>query len=39
MEQEVNFDPDLWLVDIEDREGRSFVEIVGDNSGEQFTTR
>ena len=28
MEREVRFDPDLWLVDIEDREGRAFVETV-----------
>ena len=28
LEQEVRFDPDLWLIDIEDREGRAFVDIV-----------
>ena len=28
MESEVRFDPDLWRVDIEDRSGRAFVEIV-----------
>jgi hypothetical protein len=28
LEREVRFDPDLWLVDIEDREGRSFVNLV-----------
>jgi hypothetical protein len=39
MEQEVRFDPDLWQVDIEDREGRAFVEIVSDNHNEQFTSR
>ena len=27
MASEVRFDPDLWLVDIEDNEGRAFVEI------------
>jgi hypothetical protein len=30
MESEMRFDPDLWQVDIEDREGRSFVDIVTD---------
>jgi hypothetical protein len=25
--REIRFDPDVWLVAIEDREGRSFVEI------------
>ena len=39
MEQEVRFDPDLWQVDIEDRDGRAFVEIVSDNHNEQFTSR
>jgi hypothetical protein len=28
MEQEVRFDPDLWLIGIEDREGRSFLDVV-----------
>jgi hypothetical protein len=28
MEREIRFDPDLWLIDIEDREGRAFVETV-----------
>jgi hypothetical protein len=27
MDQEYRFDPDLWLIDIEDREGRAFVDI------------
>lgn len=26
--KEVRFDPDLWLVEIEDRAGRSFLDIV-----------
>lgn len=26
MDGEIRFDPDLWLIDIEDREGRAFVE-------------
>ena len=28
IEREVRFDTDLWLVDIEDREGRPFVDLV-----------
>ena len=28
IEQEMKFDPDLWLVDIEDRQGRPFLELV-----------
>ena len=28
MERELKFDPDLWLIDIEDREGRAFVDTV-----------
>jgi hypothetical protein len=39
IEQEVNFDPDLWLVDIEDRHGRAFIETVSDDSDERFTSR
>ena len=39
IEQEVNFDPDLWLVDIEDREGRAFIETVPDDSDPRFTSR
>ena len=39
IEQEVNFDPDLWLVDIEDREGRAFIETVADDSNPRFTSR
>lgn len=31
MEQEIRFDPDLWLIDIEDREGRCFVDLVADS--------
>ena len=27
LDQEVRFDPDLWVVDIEDRAGRCFVEL------------
>jgi hypothetical protein len=39
IEEEVNFDPDLWLVDIEDREGRAFIQTVPDDSADRFTTR
>jgi hypothetical protein len=27
MKKEIAFDPDLWLVEIEDREGRAFVDL------------
>lgn len=27
IEREVNFDPDVWVVAIEDRDGRSFLDI------------
>ncbi|MGI9354061.1 MAG: DUF1491 family protein, partial [Rhizobiaceae bacterium] len=27
LEKECNFDPDLWIVEIEDREGRDFIPI------------
>lgn len=39
MEQEMRFDPDLWLVDIEDREGRPFVDLVPIATNERFTPR
>lgn len=39
MEQEVRFDPDLWLIDIEDREGRAFIELAPDTTDERFTLR
>jgi hypothetical protein len=29
IESEIRFDPDLWLIDIEDREGRHFVDLEG----------
>jgi hypothetical protein len=28
MEKELRFDPDLWLIDIEDRQGRAFLDVV-----------
>jgi hypothetical protein len=28
LEQEQRFDPDLWLVEIEDRQGRAFIEVI-----------
>ena len=30
LEQEVRFDPDLWLIDIEDRQRRAFVDVAED---------
>ena len=30
MESERRFDPDLWLVDIEDRQGRPFVDVANE---------
>jgi hypothetical protein len=32
IEQEMRFDPDLWIVDIEDRQGRPFLELAPDES-------
>lgn len=29
LEREIRFDPDLWRIDIEDREGRPFVDVLG----------
>jgi len=28
LEREIAFDPDLWIVEIEDRQGRTFVDVV-----------
>ena len=39
MEQEMRFDPDLWQVDIEDREGRAFVELADEPADREFTGR
>lgn len=39
IEQEINFDPDLWLVDIEDRDGRAFVDTMPEDSAAGFTSR
>lgn len=30
LERELRFDTDLWVIDIEDREGRAFVDIIRD---------
>jgi hypothetical protein len=27
LRREIDFDPDLWIVDVEDRDGRSFLEL------------
>jgi hypothetical protein len=29
LSREIAFDPDLWIVEIEDRAGRAFVDLVG----------
>ena len=39
MEREVKFDPDLWLIDIEDGEGRAFVELAEEPPAARFTSR
>lgn len=39
MQQEIKFDPDLWQVDIEDREGRAFAELAPDDRFVEFTSR
>jgi len=28
LRREISFDPDLWIVEIEDREGRPFIDLV-----------
>jgi hypothetical protein len=41
MEQEMRFDPDLWQVDIEDKHGRSFLDLAPEASASdpRFTFR
>jgi hypothetical protein len=39
MQQEIRFDPDLWLIDIEDKQGRAFVDLVPDAVDDRFTSR
>jgi hypothetical protein len=39
MEQELRFDPDLWQVDIEDKQGRAFVDLAPDLPVDRFTSR
>ena len=39
IDREIRFDPDVWLVDIEDRDGRPFVELVSESAGAGFTDR
>ena len=39
MDREIRFDSDLWLVDIEDREGRPFLVVADGRSGPPFTGR
>jgi hypothetical protein len=33
MQREVRFDPDFWLIEIEDREGRHFLELRTEQGG------
>jgi hypothetical protein len=39
MDQELRFDPDLWLIDIQDRSGRPFLDVVADLPEARFTSR
>lgn len=39
MDQEIRFDPDLWRVDIEDREGRAFLDLAPEPREPRFTSR
>ncbi len=39
VEQEMRFDPDLWLIDIEDKQGRAFIELAPDPDQRGFTSR
>jgi hypothetical protein len=39
MQQEIRFDPDLWLIDIEDKQGRAFVDLAPDPTDDRFTSR
>ena len=34
LEREMNFDPDLWVVAIEDRAGRSFLDLIRDDAAD-----
>jgi hypothetical protein len=29
LRKEIGFDPDLWIVEVEDREGRAFLDLAG----------
>ncbi len=29
LKREISFDPDLWIVEVEDRQGRSFLDLAG----------
>jgi hypothetical protein len=39
MAQESRFDPDLWQIDIEDRQGRAFIDLAPDQPDARFTAR
>lgn len=38
MEQEVRFDSDLWLIDIEDKQGRAFLDLAPEPTDMRFTS-
>ena len=39
IDEEARFDPDLWLIDIEDKQGRAFVELAREAGDDGFTSR
>lgn len=39
IEQEIRFDTDLWLIGIEDRQGRHFAELAKEDPDARFTRR
>ncbi len=39
MQQEMRFDSDLWQVDIEDRQGRAFIDLAEEPASREFTSR
>lgn len=39
MEREIAFDPDVWIIDIEERTGQHFLELVDEPAAGSFTSR
>jgi hypothetical protein len=39
MEREARFDPDFWQIDVEDRDGRAFVDLAPEPADAGFTAR